>query len=89
MTAIARDLSAVEPPVARSDLNAEYGIWSWLLITDIAIREASTNGLEAMDVLHVAAAASVGASELITTEKLSRSIHHARAVRVLTIHLEE
>ncbi|MEA2345515.1 MAG: hypothetical protein QOF63_3684 [Thermoanaerobaculia bacterium] len=35
--------------------------------------------------LHVAAAASVGASELITTEKTSRSIHRARAVKVVTI----
>ena len=57
-------------------------------ITDIAMREASANGVEAMDALHVAAAATVGASELITTEKHSRSIHRARAVRVLTIHSE-
>lgn len=55
-------------------------------ITNIALREASANGVEAMDALHVAAAASVGASELITTEKRSRSIHRARAVLVITIH---
>lgn len=58
------------------------------VITDIAMREASANGVEAMDALHVAAAASVGASELITTEKHSRSIHRARAVRVLIIYSE-
>jgi hypothetical protein len=52
------------------------------------MREASTNGVEAMDALHVAAAACVGASELITTEKPSRSIHRARAVKVVTIHSE-
>lgn len=57
-------------------------------VAEIALREASTNGIEAMDALHVAAAASVGATELITTEKPSRSIHRARAVRVVTIHLE-
>lgn len=55
-------------------------------VTEIAMREASTNGVEAMDALHVAAAASVGATELITTEKPSRSIHRARAVKVRTIH---
>ena len=50
-------------------------------ITSIAMREASINGVEALDALHVAAAASVGASELITTEKPSRSIHRARPSR--------
>lgn len=57
-------------------------------IAEIALREASTNGIEAMDALHIAAAASIGANELITTEKPSRSIHRARAVRVVTIHPE-
>jgi len=55
-------------------------------VTSIAMREASTNGVEALDALHVAAAASVGAAELITTEKPSRSIHRARATKVVTIH---
>ncbi|MEA2165304.1 MAG: hypothetical protein QOK37_3431 [Thermoanaerobaculia bacterium] len=57
-------------------------------VAEIAMREASTNGVEAMDALHVAAAVSVGASELITTEKPSRSIHRARSVKVVTIHPE-
>ena len=57
-------------------------------VLEIAMREASTNGLEAMDALHVAAAVSVGASELITTERPSRSIHRTRAIQVLTIHPE-
>jgi len=57
-------------------------------VTAIALREASTNGVEAMDALHVAAAASVGASELITTEKRSRSIHRAQAIKVITIYPE-
>jgi hypothetical protein len=57
-------------------------------VAEIAMREASANGVEAMDALHVAAAASAGASELITTEKPSRSIHRARAVKVVTIYPE-
>ena len=57
-------------------------------ITDAALREASSCGVEAMDALHVAAAAALGAAELVTTEKPSRSIHRARSVRVVTIHPE-
>lgn len=55
-------------------------------ITEAAFREASACGVEAMDALHVAAAA--GAAELVTTESLSRSIHRARSVNVVTIHPE-
>ena len=55
-------------------------------VAEAALREASTHGVEAMDALHVAAAAAVGASELVTTEKPSRSIHRARAVKVVTLH---
>jgi hypothetical protein len=57
-------------------------------ITEAALTEASRCGVEAMDALHVAAAASVGADELITSEKPSRSIHRARCVRVVTIYPE-
>jgi hypothetical protein len=39
-----------------------------------------------MDALHVAAAASVDAAELITTEKQARSLHRPRAVKVVTIY---
>ncbi len=55
-------------------------------ITDAALREASTYGVEAIDALHVAAAAALGATELVTVEKPSRSIHRARSVKVVTIH---
>jgi predicted nucleic acid-binding protein len=55
-------------------------------ITEAALEEASRRGVEAMDALHVAAAASVAAAELVTAEKASRSIHRARAVKVVTIH---
>jgi predicted nucleic acid-binding protein len=57
-------------------------------IADAALHEASSHGVEAMDALHVAAAASVGAVELVTAEKPTRSIHRARAVEIVTIHPE-
>ena len=44
--------------------------------------------LEVLPQAVFAAAASVGASELITTERPSHSIHRARAVRIVTIHPE-
>ncbi len=46
-------------------------------------------GVEAMDALHVAAAASVRAQELVATEKPIRSIHRARAIRIVTIYPSE
>ena len=55
-------------------------------IVEAARLEASACGVEAMDALHVAAAASVGAAELVTAEKPTRSIHRARAIRVVTIY---
>ena len=55
-------------------------------IAEAALAEASSCGVEAMDALHVAAAASVRAVELVTSEKPSRSIHRARAVKVVTIY---
>jgi len=54
-------------------------------LTDAALREATTYGLQALDSLHVVAAKQVGALELFTLEKPGRSIYQARAVRV--IHL--
>jgi hypothetical protein len=41
--------------------------------------------MAAMDALHVAAAALVGATELITTEKPNKPIHRATSVRVVSI----
>jgi predicted nucleic acid-binding protein len=55
-------------------------------IVAVAASEASTYGVQAMDALHVAAAKSAEADELITTEKPSRAIHRARSVKVVTIH---
>lgn len=42
-------------------------------------------GIAALDALHVAAAISVGAEELITTEKLSKPIHRATGITVVSI----
>jgi len=55
-------------------------------IVAAAESEASTYGVEAMDALHIAAAANVSAAEFITTEKPTRSIHRARSIRVVTIY---
>src|SRR5205085_7248088 len=40
-----------------------------------AFREASSSGLAAMDALHVASAATLGADELVTTERAEKPIH--------------
>jgi predicted nucleic acid-binding protein len=50
-----------------------------------AYDEAARIGLSAMDALHVAAAAAIGADELVTTEKLTNPIHRATLVPVRTI----
>jgi predicted nucleic acid-binding protein len=61
---------------------ASVTIWATDLAAVVAAveSEASTYGVEAMDALHVAAAANVNAAELITTEKPTRAIHRARSV---------
>ena len=43
-------------------------------------------GLSALDALHVAAALSVGADELLTTEKLQKPIHRITEIRVTSLH---
>ncbi len=48
--------------------------------------EARQSGLGAMDLLHVAAAVLAGATELITTEKLDKSIHRTRSIQVISIY---
>jgi predicted nucleic acid-binding protein len=54
-------------------------------VSQEAFREACYYGLAATDALHVAAAASVTANELITTEKPGKPIHRARSVRIISI----
>jgi predicted nucleic acid-binding protein len=50
-----------------------------------AYEEACHCGLNAVDALHVAAAAAVGADELITTEKPSSPLHRTQIVQVVSI----
>jgi len=50
-----------------------------------AYREVSESGLGAMDALHVAAAVSVSAVELITNEKPEKSIHRTKSIQVISI----
>jgi predicted nucleic acid-binding protein len=55
-------------------------------IADEAYREACASGLAAMDALHVAAARSTGAEELITTEKAGKPIHRVKSPAIVSIH---
>lgn len=50
-----------------------------------AVRQASTHGLAAMDALHVAAAISLGAEELVTSENLEKPMHRVQEMKVLSI----
>ncbi|BAZ12195.1 hypothetical protein NIES4071_40230 [Calothrix sp. NIES-4071] len=46
---------------------------------------ASQYGLAAMDALHIAAALSVGAEELITTEKSTKPMHRVTTISVVSL----
>lgn len=54
-----------------------------------AFHEACRFGLSAIDALHVAAALSVNAEELITTEKPSKPMHRVTKIKVISIALNE
>lgn len=54
-------------------------------ILELAQKLASENGLGAVDALHVAAAISINADELVTTEKPSKPMHRITQVRVTSI----
>jgi len=51
-----------------------------------ALTLASRYGLSALDALHAAAALSLGADEIVTTERLGRPIHRVPGLVVRTIH---
>lgn len=55
------------------------------LVVEEAQRRANAHGLGAMDALHVAAAISVGADELVTTEKPGKPMHRVEDVKVISI----
>jgi len=61
--------------VAWADLNST--------LIDLAEREGTRHGLNALDALHVAAAVVLGAEELVTTEGPRKPIHRATGVRVV------
>ncbi len=46
---------------------------------------SSQYGLAAMDALHVAAALSVGAEELVTTEKRTKPMHRVTSINVVSL----
>ena len=54
-------------------------------IVEEAFQLASRFGLSAMDALHIAAARSVQATELITTEKPGRAIHRVALIQVISL----
>ncbi|MTJ48698.1 PIN domain-containing protein [Dolichospermum sp. UHCC 0259] len=54
-------------------------------IVQEAYKIASRYGLAAMDALHVAAAFSVDAEELITTEKKTKPMHKVVGIKVMSI----
>jgi len=54
-------------------------------IVEKARQHANMHGLGAMDALHVAAAISVGADELVTTEKPEKPIHRVTEVKVISL----
>lgn len=57
-------------------------------IIETAYQEACNSGLAAMDALHVAAATSVNAVELVTTEKPDKPIHRTNMIKVISIQNE-
>ena len=55
-------------------------------LIDAALAEAMRSGLAAVDALHIAAAATPGAAELVTTERLGSPILRTTLVKVVSIH---
>ena len=64
-------------------------VTKWSAITDRLMQEAfdicATYGLNAVDGLHVASAVSVGAEELITTERLEKPIYRVAGIKVVSL----
>jgi predicted nucleic acid-binding protein len=51
-----------------------------------ALTLGSKSGLSALDALHGAAALSVNATEIVTTEKIGKPLHRLTSIKVTTIH---
>lgn len=64
-------------------------VFDWAESTDEIIergyKEAVAYGLAALDALHVAAAAILGADEFVTTEKSNKPIYRTAAVKVVSL----
>lgn len=54
-------------------------------IVEVAEGVAVQHGLNALDALHVAAAITLGADELVTTEKPAKPIYRVNSVRVVPL----
>jgi predicted nucleic acid-binding protein len=54
-------------------------------IIERAYKEALAYGLAALDALHVAAAAILGADELVTTERTDKPMYRTTAVKVVSL----
>ena len=55
-------------------------------VVERAYRIATSNGLNGIDALHVAAAVLVGADELVTTEKAGKPIHRVTDIVVVSLY---
>jgi predicted nucleic acid-binding protein len=57
-------------------------------LCEAALAEGIRYGLSAIDSLHIISAARVGAAELVTGEKPTKSIHRTKLVRVVSLRSE-
>ena len=66
---------------------ARVAVWATCdeALVQEAYEEAQATGLAALDALHVAAARRMGAEELVTSEGLTKPLHRARSLKVVTI----
>ncbi len=55
-------------------------------VMESALTLGAKSGLSALDALHGAAALSVRASEMVTTEKSGKPLHRLTSIKVTTIH---
>jgi predicted nucleic acid-binding protein len=58
-------------------------------IAELAYKEACQTGINALDALHIAAAASVGVEEFITSERPTKPLHRAKTVRIVSIYADD
>ena len=54
-------------------------------LLELAMEEACSTGLNALDAIHIACAVFGGAEEIVTSEKTNKPIHRTQLVRVVSI----